>query len=114
MDSRRDASGSQESPRTEPRGSSSRLLLQRVPLERRRSYPAQPLEVVNSPVRLYNLVDDLREERDVAPEHPDVVARLLQLAQTARRELGDLDVPGTEVRPAGWVFQPRPPLLSPN
>lgn len=85
-----------------------------LPLECRRGYPSQPLKVVNTPARLYNVLDDPAEERDVAQKHADVLARLLPLAQKAQHELGDLDVPGNEVRPAGWVFQARPPLLSPH
>lgn len=38
---------------------------------------------------LYDLENDVGETRDVAAEHPDIVARLLALAEEARSELGD-------------------------
>jgi arylsulfatase len=52
---------------------------------------------------LYNLREDRGEERDVASEHPDVVARLEALAERARADLGD-DLsgrPATGSRPPG-------------
>ena len=41
-------------------------------------------------------------------EHPEVVRRLIALADRARRELGDMDRPGEAQRPAGRVENPRP------
>jgi arylsulfatase A len=38
---------------------------------------------------LYNLEDDMGETTDVARRHPDVVERLLKLAEEARADLGD-------------------------
>lgn len=38
---------------------------------------------------LYNLREDVGETRDVAGEHPDIVARLLELAASSREDLGD-------------------------
>lgn len=40
-------------------------------------------------LELYNLADDPGESRDVASRHPDVVARMLSLAEEARADLGD-------------------------
>jgi arylsulfatase len=40
-------------------------------------------------VELYDLRDDISESRDLAAQHPDVVARLEALAQRARADLGD-------------------------
>ncbi len=52
---------------------------------------------------LYNLDDDLGEARDVSAQHPDVVQRLLKLAEDARVDLGDslTKRPGTNIRPCG-------------
>ncbi len=44
--------------------------------------------VIEQP-ELYNLDDDIGESKDVAAEHPDVVARLLALAEEAREDMGD-------------------------
>lgn len=82
-----------------------------LPLERVRQNPAAAPRVVNSPARLYHVVDDPAESRDVAAAQPEVVARLLTLAEPARRSIGDLEQPGRDGRPAGWVFQPQYQVL---
>jgi arylsulfatase A-like enzyme len=38
---------------------------------------------------LYNVVNDASETKNIAAEHPDVVARLQQVAEAARADLGD-------------------------
>lgn len=38
---------------------------------------------------LYNLRDDIGEKNDVAAAHPDIVAKLQEIAAEARRDLGD-------------------------
>lgn len=52
---------------------------------------------------LYNLREDAGESQDVRDQHPDVVARLQQLAEQARKELGDsrTNQHGTGYRPPG-------------
>lgn len=52
---------------------------------------------------LYNLDADIGEATDVSAQHPDVVQRLMQLAETARADLGDSlqKRKGANVRPAG-------------
>ena len=64
-----------------------------------------------SPATLFDARHDLGEAREVAAEHPDVVQRLLGLAETAREELGDLDREGRGQRPAGWVEVATPRCL---
>jgi arylsulfatase A-like enzyme len=68
----------------------------------------------NAPLKLYDLQADIAEKNNVADRHPDVVKRLLALAEKARRDLGDVDSEGTGQRPAGWVVTPKPLLLSSN
>ncbi|MFH1570304.1 MAG: sulfatase [Gemmatimonadota bacterium] len=63
-----------------------------------------------APAELYHLRDDIGETRQVADRHPEVVARLLALAETARAELGDGERGGAGQRAAGWVDDPRPPM----
>jgi arylsulfatase A-like enzyme len=62
-------------------------------------------------LQLYNLAEDIAESRNVANAHPEIVNRLLDLAQGARQDLGDLNKPGQHQRPAGWVDNPQPLLL---
>ncbi len=67
---------------------------------------------VTTPKALYNLDDDLGETTDVAPEHPEIVAKLEAYVARAREDLGDLnrDLVGRNVRPAGQSedVPPRP------
>jgi arylsulfatase len=60
---------------------------------------------------LYNLANDPAETTDVAAQHPETVAQLLQLAERARADLGDklTKRPGTGVRPAGEARWPQAP-----
>lgn len=46
----------------------------------------------------------------MSAQHPDVVKRLLALADAIRDEIGDVDRPGRGQRPAGWVENPQPLL----
>jgi arylsulfatase A-like enzyme len=66
----------------------------------------------NAPLKLYDLEADIAEKNNVADQHPDVVKRLLALAEKARRDLGDVDREGTGQRPAGLVVTPKPLLFS--
>jgi arylsulfatase A-like enzyme len=52
---------------------------------------------------LFNLDDDIGETKNVAGEHPDIVAKLKALADKAREDLGDTATrrQGKGVRPAG-------------
>jgi len=65
-------------------------------------------------LRLFNLVDDIHEDENVAEQHPDVVRRLLALAEEARRDLGDVDRAGENQRAAGWVESGEALRLPPN
>ena len=68
-----------------------------------------------TPQQLYDLDKDLGETTDVSSDHPDVVKRLLALADKARSELGDVDKPGKGQRKAGLVEKASPRLMkSPN
>lgn len=60
-------------------------------------------EVRSLPLSLYHLEHDLGERHNVADSHPEVVQRLLELAEAARLELGDslTHRQGRGVRPAG-------------
>ncbi|MCB1061464.1 MAG: sulfatase [Verrucomicrobiae bacterium] len=63
--------------------------------------------------QLFHLYDDVSCEHDVAAEHPDVVKRLTELAETMRADLGDRNQPGPGIRPIGRVHDPVPVVLRP-
>jgi len=60
---------------------------------------------------LYDLKADLGETTNLAARRPDVVKRLLALADKAREDLGDVGRKGKGQRPAGWFGKPTPRLL---
>jgi len=60
---------------------------------------------------LFDVRTDPGETHEVAAQHPEVVARLLALAEKAREDLGDGARAGRNQRPAGHVDNPRPQLL---
>ncbi len=66
------------------------------------------LDTVPSELELYNLEEDIAESNNIAEQHPDVVEILLDIAERARRDLGDKDRPGEQVRHAGIVVSPKP------
>jgi len=65
------------------------------------------------PLKLFNLVKDIHEDRNVAKANPEVVKRLMVLIETARADLGDTNRPGKGQRKAGWVKKASPRLLKP-
>tara|TARA_R110002049_G_scaffold72490_2_gene187075 strand:+ start:70931 stop:73057 length:2127 start_codon:yes stop_codon:yes gene_type:complete len=54
-------------------------------------------------IQLYDLKNDFTESNNVADDHPEIVQRLMKVADKAREELGDIHRVGTGQRPAGWV-----------
>jgi hypothetical protein len=64
-------------------------------------------------LKLINLSADIREEADVSSSHPDIVAKLLDYARSAREDLGDMGREGRNTRPAGFVDKPLPQLMKP-
>ena len=62
---------------------------------------------------LFNVVQDIGCENNVADQHPDIIASLTQLAERARKDLGDLDQPGAGARPVGQAENPIAQTMSP-
>jgi arylsulfatase A len=60
---------------------------------------------------LYDVRNDIGETQNVISEQPEVVARLTNLAENARQDLGDWDREGTNQRLAGWVDNPTAQVL---
>jgi arylsulfatase A-like enzyme len=65
-----------------------------------------------APLKLYDLEADIGETNSIAGRYPDVVKRLLALAEKARDDLGDVGRKGKNQRPARWVVTPKPLLSS--
>jgi len=68
----------------------------------------------SSEAELYDVRNDLGETQEVSADHPEVVGRLLALAEEARADLGDGDREGANQRAAGWVSEPRPQVQPPE
>jgi arylsulfatase A len=83
----------------------------KLQLELNRKPGSREIRVQKRPLRLIDLSADLQERHDMSAQHPDVVKRLLALADTLREELGDTGHPGSGQRPAGWVRHPTARLL---
>jgi len=67
----------------------------------------------STPPLLFNVVEDIGSEHNVASQHPEIVARLTGLAEKIRADLGDRDQPGPGIRPIGRVEHPVPVRLAP-
>lgn len=61
---------------------------------------------------LFNVVEDISSEHNVASAHPDVVARLSALAEKAREELGDTGGAGSGQRAPGMMDDPKPRVIA--
>jgi len=57
---------------------------------------------------LFNVVEDIACQHNVAAEHPEIVAQLNVIADDARRDLGDQGQPGEGMRPIGKAAQVSP------
>lgn len=83
-----------------------------LPMENK--YQALNRKTAPAKLELFDVRNDVGEQREASAEQPDVVKHLLALAGQAREELGDMDRPGKGQRPAGWVKSPQPLLPSPR
>ncbi|MDF7825959.1 sulfatase [Pontiellaceae bacterium B12227] len=52
---------------------------------------------------LFNLESDIGEKKNVIAQHPEVVSELTKVAERIRKELGDINVTGSDQRPHGLV-----------
>ena len=81
-----------------------------VPLDSFRRHPHFKDERPVEPL-LFNLVGDVGSSRNVAPELPEIVERLMVLAEQARVDLGDRGRPGSNQRRPEVVEEPRPQMI---
>ncbi len=84
-----------------------KLRLPQTPQARKK--PGKPV-----PGALYDLGTDIGEKSNLYARRPDVVKRLLALADKARADLGDGRRAGANQRPAGMVETARPLRLPPK
>lgn len=75
-----------------------------LPLKAKRSNLAA--KRTQAPLELFNVVDDVTETHEVSAQHPEIVARLMKLAENARAEIGDEGREGKGQRAAGFVAEP--------
>ena len=78
-----------------------------VPLENFRNHPHFSKKKKNSgePL-LFNVVEDISSSKNVAADHPEVVARLTKLAEAGRADLGDGNMRGAGQREIGKMDSP--------
>ncbi|MBL7220044.1 MAG: sulfatase [Phycisphaerae bacterium] len=62
-------------------------------------------------MKLFDLKNDIHEDKDVSSANPEIVKRMLALAEKARVDLGDVNRPGKGQRPAAFVKNPIRQLL---
>jgi len=78
-----------------------------LPIKPTRRHPHFAQGTAGKPL-LFHLIDDVACRENVAAEHPDVVDRLMALADHARSDLGDAGRRGAGQRPAGKVDEATP------
>ncbi|MCB1233589.1 MAG: sulfatase [Verrucomicrobiae bacterium] len=84
-----------------------------LPLKDFAQHPRFKRNEKDTPALLFNVIEDIGTEHDVAAEHPEIVAELTRLADRMRADLGDRDAPGPGIRPIGKVDSPVPVVLKP-
>lgn len=82
-----------------------------LPLERKLTMGKAAAKAGPTPAQLFNVVDDIAEEHELSARHPQIVKRLLQYADQARDDLGDMNKEGKHQRPAAHYPNPTPRLL---
>ena len=84
-----------------------------VPLQKAAGHPHVAADGTVQPL-LFNVVEDIGSNRNVAGDHPDIVARLMELAAKARDDLGDLGRAGKGRRAIGYSANPQPLVKPPE
>ena len=71
-------------------------------------------KIIKAEAQLFNLKDDPQEAVNVIDQHPEIVRRLMEYADEARKDIGDFQKQGKNARPAGWVDDPEFRLIQDN
>lgn len=58
---------------------------------------------IKKPV-LFDISKDISESKNVASEYPQIVEKLLLIAEQARKKLGEYNIRGSKQRPTGTIF----------
>jgi arylsulfatase A-like enzyme len=82
-----------------------------VPLKQFSRHPHFPSGQSTQPL-LFNVVEDIGCEHNVADQHPELVERLMKWADQARADLGDRGHPGPGMRPPGHLETPVAQVLT--
>jgi arylsulfatase A-like enzyme len=83
-----------------------------LPLDSKNAHGPTKKKPQPQKLALYDVRNDVSEQREVSAQHPDVVVRLTAMAEKARAELGDGERKGAGQRDAGHVENPKPLLLA--
>ena len=80
----------------------------------RKTRPRNNKKPQDIPAKLYDLNADIAEKNNIAEKNPNVVNRLLALAEKAKEDLGHGNRKGANQRPAGLTVTPKPLVLAQN
>lgn len=81
-----------------------------VPLEQFDRHPHFEEGEGSEPL-LFHVVNDIDSSENLAAERPEIVERLMAIAEQARKDLGDRGRPGSRLRPRGRVDRIEPQVL---
>lgn len=84
-----------------------------LPLKSKRGLNEKGKSQAGQALALYDVRHDLGEQHEASNSHPEVVQRLLALAEKERQTTGDGQQKGTGQRKPGWVENPKPQIMKP-
>lgn len=76
-----------------------------LPLEKKIKHPAMDV-MESSKAYLYDLDSDISESNNLLSKYPNVVKKIKTLIVEARKDIGDYNCEGENVRPAGYIDEP--------
>jgi arylsulfatase A len=69
-------------------------------------------KIISAEMELFDLEKDPGEKINIVNQYPDIVSKLLTLAEKAREDMGDFERVGKNARAAGWVDNPKAQRLT--